>query len=253
MGIKSMSHYPAGSNPAVRALLRLALPAATITLALAVEVSVIPHLHLPAAGPDLVLLVVLGFAAVWGAEGGALVGFAAGLALDLAPPSVGAIGRHAFILALVGALAGRAGREVRNSALRTCFLAGLYAGAAVLGNAVLGTLLGDGTGLGRPGLIIAVGAAALYTAVATPLIVPGIVALGRRTASPGARVLAPAGNALGSVAYRSGSEGLVAVYGAPVRPDSGDLASGDSASGDPELVDLSPRGTRRTFQHPEAG
>jgi rod shape-determining protein MreD len=273
IGTNPMSRVSVGSSLALRGLLRLALPAVTITLALAIEVSVLPRLRLPDAGPDLVLLVVLGFAVAWGAAGGAGVGFAAGLALDLAPPSVGAIGRHAFVLSCVGALAGRAAREVRTSALRTCLLAGVYAGAAVLGDALLGTLIGDGTGLGRPGLAVAAGAAAIYTVVATPLVVPGIAALARKTASPGARVLAPAGNALGGPVHGGGGAfggralGSVVVFGgaAPV-PAHGnlttsDLTTGDLTTGDVKLLDLtSPdqtsqtqRGARRAFQHPEAG
>lgn len=182
------------SNPLIRGVLRTLLPAAAVILALAAQVSVAPRLHLPHAGPDLVLLVVLGFAAAWGPTGGAVTGFAAGLAVDLAPPSVDAAGRHALLLTCVGALAGRTGSEVRTSALRTCILAGIYAGAAVLGNALLGTVLGDGGGITRAGLLTAAGAAGLYTAVATPIVVPGIARLARTSQNPGAQVLAPVGD-----------------------------------------------------------
>lgn len=180
----------------MRILLRAALVPAVTAFLLVVEVSVLPHLGLPAAVPDLVLLAVLAFASAWGTAGGAVCGFAAGLVLDLAPPSTTAIGRHALVLAAVGGLAGQAAREVGRSALRTSLLAGVYAFAATGLNVLLGVLLGEGAGFSRPGLVTALGATALYTAVATPLVVPGTAALARRLQGPRAQVLAPVGNSV---------------------------------------------------------
>jgi len=180
----------------MRILLRAALVLVVTAFLLTVEVSVLPHLGLPAAVPDLVLLAVLAFASAWGPTGGAVCGFVAGLVLDLAPPSVTVIGRHALVLAVVGGLAGRAAREVSRSALRTSLLAGVYAFAATGLNVLLGVLVGEGAGLSRPGLVTAMAATAAYTAVATPLVVPGTAALARRVEGPRAQVLAPVGNAV---------------------------------------------------------
>ena len=180
----------------MRTALRLLLGASAITVALALQVSVLPRLHLPYAEPDLVLLAVLALSAVWGPNLGALAGFLAGLAVDLAPPSVTATGRHAIVLTLVGALAGRAATESHRSALRTSLLTGLYAGAATLGNAVLGTLLGEGGTLSSAGLFQGTLACALYTAVATPLVLPGLSALARRADGRRTLLLAPVGNAI---------------------------------------------------------
>jgi rod shape-determining protein MreD len=180
----------------MRTALRLLLGASAITVALALQVSVLPRLHLPYAEPDLVLLAVLALSAVWGPNLGALAGFLAGLAVDLAPPSVTAAGRHAIVLTLVGALAGRAAAEAHRSALRTSLLTGLYAGAATLGNAVLGTLLGEGGTLSSAGLFQGTLACALYTAVATPLVLPGLSALARRADGRRTLLLAPVGNAI---------------------------------------------------------
>ena len=181
----------------MRSLLRMLLAAAAVTLALALQVSVLPKWNLPYAEPDLVLLAVLALAGVWGPNLGAVTGFLAGLAVDLAPPSVTAAGRHAIVLTLVGALAGRAAAEARRSAVRASLLAGLYGGAAALGNALLGTLIGSGGTLTSPGLLRGAGACALYTAVATPFVLPGLAALARRTEIRRILVLAPAGNAIG--------------------------------------------------------
>jgi rod shape-determining protein MreD len=180
----------------MRTALRLLLGAAAITVALALQVSVLPRLHLPYAEPDLVLLAVLALSAVWGPNVGALAGFLAGLAVDLAPPSVTAAGRHAIVLTLVGTLAGRAAAEAHRSALRTSLLTGLYAGAATLGNAVLGTLLGEGGTLSSAGLVQGTLACALYTAVATPFVLPGLSALARRADGRRTLLLAPVGNAI---------------------------------------------------------
>jgi rod shape-determining protein MreD len=180
----------------MRPLLRLALAAAAIVLTLTLELSVLPHLSLPRAEPDLVLLAVLALAGAWGAGRGALTGFVAGLAIDLAPPSTSAAGRHALVLTLVGALAGRAAAEARRSALRASLLAGLYAGAAVFADAALGSLLGQGGTLTTPGLPLGAAACALYTAVATPFILPGLGALARRTEGRRTLLLAPVGNAI---------------------------------------------------------
>lgn len=181
----------------MRTALRAPLFAASVVLALGLQVSVLPHLALPYAEPDLVLLAVLSFAVAWGPGLGGLAGFVAGLAVDLAPPSLTAAGRHAILLTLVGALAGRAAAEARRSAVRTSVLAGALAGIATLGNALLGTLLGSGGTLTSPGLLPGAGACALYTAVATPFVLPGLSALARRTDTRKTLVLAPAGNAIG--------------------------------------------------------
>ena len=185
----------------MRILLRAVLVLAVTAFLLTVEVCVLPHLGLPAAVPDLVLLAVLAFASAWGTAGGAVCGFAAGLVLDVAPPSVTVIGRHALVLAAVGGLAGRAAREVRRSALRTSLLAGVYAFAATGLNVLLGVRVGEGAGLSRPGLVMAMAAAAAYTAVATPLVVPGTAAVARLLQGPRAQVLAPVGNAVHGPAF----------------------------------------------------
>ena len=196
----------------MRTALRVALAATAASLALALELSVVPRLHLPYAVPDLVLLAVLALAAAWGTTGGAAYGFLLGLIQDIAPPSVSALGRHALVLAVVGALAGRAAREVRRSALRTSLLAGLYALGAMLLNLLIGVALGDGAGLSRPGLLLALAATAVYTAIATPLVVPGLAALARRIDGPGARLLAPVGHAVDGPAHTSPARTSPGLY-----------------------------------------
>ena len=191
----------------MRPLLRTLLAAGAVTLALALQFSVLTQLHLPYAEPDLALLVVLALGAAWGPSLGGVAGFCAGLAVDLAPPSVTATGRHAIVLTVVGALAGRAGSSLNRSALRTSGIAGLSAGAATLGNAVLGSLLGEGGTLTSADLLQGAAACALYTAVATPFVLPGLSALARRADGRRTLLLAPVGNAIGEpVAVRTASQ-----------------------------------------------
>ncbi len=96
---------------------RVLLSAVLVLLGLVLQVSVLGQLQLPGATPDLLMLIVVGLALVYGPSGGCLVGFAAGLLADLAPPSDHAIGRFALVLCLVGYATGllrpEGGRPVR--------------------------------------------------------------------------------------------------------------------------------------------
>ena len=78
-----------------------------MSVALVLQVSVFPHVAVQGVVPDLVLLVVVGAALVHGSELGLVVGFGAGLLLDLAPPADHVAGRWALALMVVGYVAGR--------------------------------------------------------------------------------------------------------------------------------------------------
>jgi len=62
---------------------------------------------------------------------------------------------------------------------------------------VIGTLIGEGGTLTSHGLLASIGACALYTAVATPFVLPGLAALARRVDGRRSLLLAPPGNAIG--------------------------------------------------------
>jgi rod shape-determining protein MreD len=89
--------------PAPRALVALA----AVSVALVLQVSVFSHVAVQGVVPDLVLLVVVGAALVHGSELGLVLGFGAGLLLDLAPPADHVAGRWALALMVVGYVAGR--------------------------------------------------------------------------------------------------------------------------------------------------
>jgi len=89
-----------------------------VAVALALQVTLFARLPLPGATPDLVLLVVVGLALSHGPAFGLVLGFAAGLASDLVPPADHEIGRWAFVLTLLGYLAGSARDDSRPSPAR---------------------------------------------------------------------------------------------------------------------------------------
>ena len=75
---------------------------------LVLQVSVFPHLAVRTAScPTSCLLVVVAAALARGPEFGAVLGFVAGLLLDLAPPADHVAGRWALALVVVGYVAGR--------------------------------------------------------------------------------------------------------------------------------------------------
>lgn len=163
---------------------RILLSAALVVVALVLQVSVLARLQLPGAVPDLTLLVVLGLALVYGHVSGALIGFSAGLLADLAPPADHAVGRYALVLCLIGYLAGLAKPE--SGRLRSATAPLLAVVLAAVGTTLLyagvGALVGD-TSARQVGLAGLLATAALYDLLLAPFVVPGVMALARRTES----------------------------------------------------------------------
>jgi len=158
---------------------RVLLAAAVVCTALAIQLGVLGRLRLPGADPDVVLVVVVATALSWGPMGGALVGFGAGLLVDLVPPADHSAGRVALTLALVGYLAGLLRPEATRSALLPLVAVAAAAVAAVMISAGVGTLLGDPR-VRWPAVWRGLPAAALYDVVLTPFVLPGVAALCRR-------------------------------------------------------------------------
>jgi rod shape-determining protein MreD len=91
------------SLPAPRALAVLVAASAALVL----QVSLFSHVAVQGVVPDLVLLVVVAVGLAHGSEQGLVLGFGAGLLLDLAPPADHYAGRWALALMVVGYVAGR--------------------------------------------------------------------------------------------------------------------------------------------------
>ncbi|MEU0522649.1 rod shape-determining protein MreD [Streptomyces niveus] len=160
---------------------RTLLSITLVVVALVVQVSVLARLQLPGAVPDLLLLVVVALALVYGHTSGAIIGFGAGLLADLAPPADHAAGRYALVLCLIGYLAGLAKPD--SGQLRTALgPMVVVVGAAVtttLLYAGVGALVGD-TAARHVGLTNLVVTAAIYDLLLAPFTVPLIMALARR-------------------------------------------------------------------------
>jgi rod shape-determining protein MreD len=165
--VRSPSHSP----PA-----RVVAAFAAVSLALVLQVSVFPHLAWQGIVPDLVLLVVVGAALAHGAEFAIVLGFAAGLLLDLAPPADHVAGRWALALMVVGYVAGRMRTSGRPS-LAT--MVGTAAACSFVGTSVFamtGILLRD-SGASIPGVLQILLVALLWDVVLAPLLLPVVAAL----------------------------------------------------------------------------
>jgi len=150
-----------------------------VTLALVLQVSFFPHLAWAGVVPNLCLLVVVGAALVRGTQFAMVLGFAAGVLLDLAPPADHVAGRWALALVVVGYVAGRMRPDVRPTA--TAVVAAVaacsFVGTSVF--AISGLLLRDPTtGIGELLAVIAI--AVVWDVLLTPLVLPAVMTTFRR-------------------------------------------------------------------------
>lgn len=154
--------------------------AIVIVVALVLQVIVINRLPLPGGVvPDIVLLAVVALALVHGPLPGLVTGFCAGLIADIVPPADHTIGQYAFVLCLVGYVAGLAQTEMDRSSIMPfiAMVVGAVGGCVLY--AVLGGLLGD------PRITWAmsrhvVPLTALYDVLLSPFVLYLVVRLGRR-------------------------------------------------------------------------
>jgi rod shape-determining protein MreD len=102
-----------------------------ILVGLVLQLTVLNGLRLPGGGvPDLVLVLVAVLAMTEGPVPGMIIGFAAGLCLDLAPPASSLIGQYALVFCLAGWAAGRLSGFAGRSAMRAVVSVALVVAAA---------------------------------------------------------------------------------------------------------------------------
>jgi rod shape-determining protein MreD len=159
--------------------LRALVAAAAVALALVVQVSVFPHLAWDGVVPNLCLLVVVGAALTRGPQFAAVLGFVAGLGLDLAPPADHVAGRWALALVLVGWVAGRVRQDARPSASAVVVT---VAAASFIGTSVfaLSGMLLDDPSLSVPDLLRVILVALLWDLLLTPFVLPPVMSAFRR-------------------------------------------------------------------------
>jgi rod shape-determining protein MreD len=157
-------------------------------LVLALQAALFSALRLPLASPDLLLVVVTAIAFAWGPRFGLVTGFCVGLAADVVPPAAHAIGRQAFVLCLIGYLAGRAAEAIKGSAVRPILCVACLAASTPFLYALLGFAVGDGSL--HPGALVptAVGSA-IYAAILAPFVVPVVDRIARRNEPRGISTL----------------------------------------------------------------
>jgi rod shape-determining protein MreD len=150
-----------------------------LTVALALQVSVLPHLAWHGVVPNLVLLVVVAAALARDAQFAMVLGFVAGALLDLAPPADHIAGRWALALLLVGYVAGRVATDIRPRmpAMLATVAASSFLGTSVF--ALSGLVLRD-PAVAIPDLLEVVGAALVWDLLLTPVVLPVVVGLFRR-------------------------------------------------------------------------
>jgi rod shape-determining protein MreD len=127
---------PVGPSPTGRNLTTMAV----LAVAMVLQVSVANRLPLPGSvAPDLMLLVVVALALVYGPMVGLVTGFCAGLATDIVPPADHTIGRYALVYCFVGYLCGLTSDEMDRSPV--------WPFVAVAAGALAGTVLYAGLGM----------------------------------------------------------------------------------------------------------
>lgn len=153
---------------------RAAAATASVAVALVLQVSFFPHLAWDGIVPNLVLLVVVGAALTRGPQFAAVLGFAAGLALDLAPPADHVAGRWALALVVVGYVAGRVRRDARPTpgTVLASVAASSFVGTSVF--ALTGLLLQD-PAMGIPELLEVVLVGVVWDVLLTPLVLPPVM------------------------------------------------------------------------------
>ncbi len=161
------------------AAIRVLVIAVLVVVTVTVQLSVFSHFSVDGVVPDLALLLVVGAALVRGPTYAAVVGFAAGLVLDLAPPADHAAGRWALALLAVGYLTGLARPDGARSLMSTVLIvaAGAFIGTSVY--ALSGLVVGDPSVTVASALHV-VPVAVLYDVLLTPLVVPLLVLCFRR-------------------------------------------------------------------------
>jgi rod shape-determining protein MreD len=150
-----------------------------VTLAVVLQVSLFPHFAWQGVVPNLALLVVVGAALVRGPQFAAVLGFGAGVLIDLAPPADHVAGRWALALVLVGYLAGRIRQDVRPNAwaVVAAVAASSFVGTSVF--AISGLLLRDG-GVPVSEMIGVILVAVVWDVLLTPFVLPPVMTMFRR-------------------------------------------------------------------------
>lgn len=151
-----------------------------IALAVILQAAVFNLFSVNGVVPNLALIVVVAASIARGPQFGAVIGFIAGLLLDLAPPADHVAGRWALALVLVAILAGRVRADARRSPIAGLATVATCSFIATSVFALSGVALGDHA-LPAGEMMQVIGIALLWDIVVAPLLLPGLMALFERT------------------------------------------------------------------------
>ena len=147
-----------------------------VVVALVVQVSLFPHLAWHGIVPNLCLLVVVAAALTVEAPFALVLGFTAGLTLDLAPPADHVAGRWALALTIAAFLAARVRQDQKPSAMT---VVGTVAAASFVASslfALSGIVLSD-PAMSIGGLLEVVLVAVVWDVLLTPFVLPPLMRL----------------------------------------------------------------------------
>ena len=160
-------------------LVRTLVLALLVTAAVVLQVAAFSYLSYDGVVPNLALLLVVGAALVRGPDFAMVLGFFAGLAIDLAPPADHVAGRWALALVVVGYLAGRVRHDAGSSAVAAVVTvaASSFVGTSVF--ALSGLVLRDPSVPVAEALSV-IPIAVVYDVLLTPFVLPVAMQLFRR-------------------------------------------------------------------------
>lgn len=159
---------------------RTAVVGLVIMVAVIFQVAVFNLFSVNGVVPNLAMIVVVAAAIARGPQFGVVVGFLAGMLVDLAPPADQVAGRWALALVLVAILAGRVRADARRSPLAGLATVAVCSFIATSVFALSGVVLGD-RALPVGEMMQVIGVALLWDVVMTPLLLPGLMTLFERT------------------------------------------------------------------------
>lgn len=150
-----------------------------VTAAVVLQVAAFSYLSYDGVVPNLALLLVVAAALVRGPDFAMVLGFFAGLAIDLAPPADHVAGRWALALVVVGYLAGRVRHDAGTSAIAAVVTvaASSFVGTSVF--ALSGMVLRDPSVPVAEALQV-IPVAVVYDVLLTPFVLPLAMRLLRR-------------------------------------------------------------------------
>jgi rod shape-determining protein MreD len=155
----------------------VAMSGLLVAVALVLQVSLFDAFAWKGVVPDLVLMVVVAGALSRGGQVGMVLGFGAGVLMDLAPPADHVAGQWALALLVAGYVAGRvrqdSGRPTVLAVMATMAACSFVATSIF---ALSGLVLRD-PALGFGEVLQVIGIALVWDVLLTPLVLPGLLAL----------------------------------------------------------------------------